>query len=83
MSLVIFFNIIENFPIIFINLGIMGKEALLPFVQLITNTKAPTEKDRIQLSLFDFEDALFFFANWSNPAYILRMAFKLILGWDP
>lgn len=31
MSLVIFFNIVENFPTLFINCGIMLKEILLPF----------------------------------------------------
>lgn len=53
MAMIIFYNLIENFPILFINGGIMLKEAVLPFFQLITNSKAPTEKDRIQLSLFD------------------------------
>jgi len=29
------------------------------------------------------EDAAFFFANWSNPTYWIRMVAKAILGWDP
>lgn len=83
MSLMIFFNLVENFPILIINWGIMVKEFTLPFWQLIGNKRAPTYKDRIQLSLFDLEDAFFFFANISNPAYTSRYLFKFILGWDP
>lgn len=43
LSLFIFYNLIENFPILFINCGILLKEAILPFFQLITNKRAPTE----------------------------------------
>jgi len=31
MSLIIFYNLVENFPIVIINCGIMIKEAILPF----------------------------------------------------
>jgi len=47
MSLFIFYNLIENFPIVIINCGIMLKEVSMPFFQLITNRRAPSEKDRI------------------------------------
>ena len=42
MALFIFYNLVENFPIIIINSGIILKESLLPFFQLITNQKAPS-----------------------------------------
>lgn len=83
MSLLIFFNLVENFPINFINFGIILKEASLPFFQLLANKKAPSYKDRIELSLFDLEDMFLLAADWSNPASWLRYFFKLILGWDP
>ena len=72
LSLFIFYNLVENFPIVFINFGIMIKEATLPFFQLITNKRAPSEKDRIQLSLLDVEDTFLLLANLSNPAYTSR-----------
>lgn len=72
MSLFIFYNLVENFPIVIINSGIMLKEATMPFFQLITNKRAPSSKDRIQLSLIDMEDAFIFFFNWMRPAYISR-----------
>ena len=83
MSLFIFYNLVENFPIVFINGGIMLKEALLPFFQLITNTRAPSEKDRIQLGLIDIQDTIVDIVNLMNPAYTGRVLFKWILGWDP
>lgn len=83
MAMIIFYNLIENFPILIINSGIMLKEAVLPFFQLLTNTKAPTDADRVQLSLIDLESAFFFFANMFNPAYLAQQLFKWILGWDP
>jgi len=78
-----FYNLVENFPIILLNNGIMLKEAVLPFFQLINNRKAPSHKDRIQIGLYDIEDSFFFFTNMVNPAYIGSHLFKWILGWDP
>lgn len=83
LSLFIFYNLVENFPIVIINCGIMLKEALLPFFQLITNARAPSEKDRVQLSLLDIEELILLFVNLANPAYTLRALFKLIFRWDP
>lgn len=83
MALIIFYNLVENFPIVIINSGIILKETILPFFQLVTNTKAPREEDKIQLSLISLEDAFMFFANIFNPAYVAQQLFKWILGWDP
>lgn len=83
MSMVIFFNLIENFPIIFINSGIMLKEFTLPFYQMITNRKAPSEEDRIQLSLISFEDAIVWYVKVFNPGYVAVKIFTWILGWNP
>lgn len=83
MSLFIFYNLVENFPIVIINSGIMLKEASMPFFQLISNRRAPSRKERIQLSLLDLEDAFFFYTNMMNPAWVGRQIFKWILGWDP
>lgn len=47
VSLLIFYNLVENFPILIINWGIMIKEITLPFFQLISNAHAPSRKDRI------------------------------------
>jgi hypothetical protein len=47
MALIIFYNLVENFPIVIINSGIILKETILPFFQLVTNTKAPREEDKI------------------------------------
>ena len=83
MALFIFYNLVENFPIIIINSGIILKEVMLPFFQLVGNTKAPNQKDRIQLSLIDLEDAFFFFTNLVNPAWISKKIFILFFGWNP
>lgn len=83
LALFIFFNLIENFPIVIINCGIILKEISFPFFQLVSNRRAPSKKDRIQLSLLDIEDLIMLFVNLANPAYTSRALFKLILGWDP
>ena len=75
LSLFIFYNLVENFPILFINSGILLKEASLPFFQLISNRRAPSYKDRIQIGLFDLEDTFFFFTNIMNPAFVTRKIF--------
>lgn len=82
-SVFIFFNLVENFPIVIINLGIIAKEATLPFFQLITNAHAPTREDRIQLSLIDVEDASVFFFHFVDPPYIIRLLWIHFFGWDP
>lgn len=47
LSLFLIYHIVENFPIMLLNLGIMLKEAVLPFFQLVSNRRAPSYKDRI------------------------------------
>lgn len=83
LGLVIFYNLVENFPITIINSGIIIKESILPFFQLVANTKAPDARDRVQLGLLDLEDFALILLNLANPTYIWRIILKWILGWDP
>jgi hypothetical protein len=83
LCLMIFYNLIENFPIVFINLGIIAKEVELPFYQVIGNVKAPTYKDKIQLSLFDIEETVIFLSHVFNPAWWGQQLFKDVAGYDP
>jgi len=83
MALFIFYNLIENAPIVLINAAIIIKESILPFFQLVTNTKAPRDEDKIQLSLIDFSDTFWFLTNLFNPAAWARNGFKFAMGWDP
>jgi len=83
LCLMIFYNLVENFPIVFINLGIMAKEFELPWFQLIGNVKAPSYEDKIQLSLFDIEETFIFLSHVFNPAWWGQQLFKDVAGYDP
>lgn len=83
ISLIIFYNLVENFPIVIINCGIMIKEAILPFFQLVSNMNVPKGAQAVDISIVDFGDTFWFFSNLSNPAWYLQQILKLILGWDP
>lgn len=83
LCLFIFYNLIENFPIVFINLGIMLKEFSLPWIQVIVNSKAPTDQDRVILGLIDIEETVIWLTHVFNPAWWAQQLFKDVAGYDP
>lgn len=83
VALLLFYNIEQNFPVIFINLGIIIKEFTLPFAPLLTQAGLHSKyKLDDNLSLIDFETWAIFLANIFNPLGLLRVG-PMILGYDP
>merc|ERR1719356_705647 len=64
LEMIIAYNLFECLPNLILNTVIIVKEFSLPIFQLVLNLKAPTDDDRIQLSLIDLEDL---FTKYLNP----------------
>lgn len=74
------YSLLDCLPNLMINFVIIIKEIELLVVQYILNKKAPSEDDRLQLSLIDVE---YLFLRYLNPAWLLKKSFEKVEGYDP
>lgn len=80
MQLFLSYSLITCVPNLLINGLIIFKEASLPIFQLFFNKKAPSDEERLQLALVDFEDL---FLHYLNPAWLFQQEFEKVEGYDP
>lgn len=80
LEMMIAYNLVECLPNVLVNIALMMKEFSMPIWQLIINRRAPSDDDRIQISLIDLEDL---FTKWLNPYFYFRKGYQKVEGYDP